>query len=151
MGIMELASWKSQWRGHEYFAQGKVLGMKKLSETEYFGIVQGSGEAMYTVRIDLAHPRKSECNCPLAEGKRIVCKHKVALFLAAFPEEDEKFLRSVEEAEREAEEWQEELDRRVRWRISTMKKAELQQALFDVLYSSPEWVFDHFVRDYVDE
>lgn len=30
--------------------------------------------------IDTEHPKKSKCNCPHAEGKKIVCKHKTTRY-----------------------------------------------------------------------
>ena len=63
----------------------------------YQGKVKGSGSAVYDVTIDVAHPRKSVCNCPFAEGRRVICKHMVALDLEIFPEKEQQMLDYIEE------------------------------------------------------
>ncbi len=57
----------------------------KISDTEFKGNVRGSNDMHYDVTIDIEHPRKSKCNCPHADSKRIVCKHMAALYFTAFP------------------------------------------------------------------
>ena len=42
MGLLDLASAASAWRGYEYYKAGNVLTKIKLSETEYKGVLQGS-------------------------------------------------------------------------------------------------------------
>nr|MBO8492390.1 hypothetical protein [Staphylococcus aureus] len=44
----------------------KVL--KSFSETQHETEVKGSGNKVYRCYIDMEHPRKSKCNCPLADG-----------------------------------------------------------------------------------
>ena len=109
--------------------------------------VRGSDGALYITTIDLAHPRRSNCNCPHASDRRIICKHMVALFFTAYPDEAEQFHRDAMSAEEELEQYQAEVHERVVRRIMRMKKAELQQTLLNLLDSGPEWQFDHFVRD----
>ena len=150
MGLINSASSASAWRGYEYYKENKVCSIKKINEDEYEGTVSGSLAEPYSVYINIAHPKKSTCTCPFAEGNRKVCKHKVALYFSAFPEEAEKYLAEVEQAEKEAEEYEEELYDRVLEKISKMKKAELQEALWQVLMDAPEWVFDRFARDYIE-
>lgn len=149
MAFLNSASGASAWRGYEYYTQGHVILCHRVGETEYEGIVTGSNNAKYSVHIDVAHPKKSTCNCPLADGKLILCKHKVALYFKVFPEEAEKYLEEVEKAEREAQEENDRIYELTEQRIAKMKKSELQQALIEVLSDSPEWVFDRFVRDWV--
>ncbi len=84
MGLLDLASGASLWRGYEYYKAGRVRSWQSVSESAHEGMVQGSGDGCYTVAIDLAHPRKSSCSCPHADGKRIICKHKVALSFTVF-------------------------------------------------------------------
>lgn len=95
MGLLNLASVTSAWRGYEYYKAGNVLTKIKLSETKYKGVLQGSDNKRYEVFIDIEHPRKSHCNCPHAKGKRIICKHQVALYFSVFPREAEKYYKEV--------------------------------------------------------
>lgn len=48
--------------------------------------VQGTNIKPYNVLINIKHPKKSECDCPFANGHTI-CKHMVALFFSISPEE----------------------------------------------------------------
>lgn len=150
MGILDAASGASVWRGYDYYKSGKVLAKQQLSETKFTGTLSGSDHAQYEVFIDIEHPRKSHCNCPHAGGKRIVCKHQVALFFSFFPEEAEKYYRNVLEYEAEEEQRQEELDEKIIACIHRLSKRELEDILYDVLYSSEGWVFDKFVREHID-
>ena len=84
MGLLDLASGASAWRGYEYYKEGSVLLKKKITDHEYSGTLRGSGNKHYDVFIDIEHPRKSHCNCPHANGKRIICKHQVALYFSVF-------------------------------------------------------------------
>ena len=113
MGLLDLASAASAWRGYEYYKAGNVLTKIKLSETEYKGVLQGSDNKRYEVFIDIEHPRKSHCNCPHAKGKRIICKHQVALYFSVFPREAENYYKEVLEYEEEEERRQEELDKKI--------------------------------------
>ena len=148
MGFLDSASFDSQWRGYEYFREKKVLSVSQVSKTEYAGSVSGSGEAPYSVRIDIAHPKRSTCDCPFAEGTRRICKHKIALFFTLFPEAADKYLQEVGQAEQEAEEYSERMFEKAHATVMQMKKAELQEVLWRVLTESPEWVPERFVRDY---
>ena len=47
---------------------------------EYTSVASGTKE--YNVYLNLEKPRKSTCNCPLANGKRIICKHIVATYFS---------------------------------------------------------------------
>lgn len=109
--------------------------------------VMGTSSNPYVVEIDVAHPRKSTCSCPHADGKRIVCKHQVATYFTAYPEEAVRFYQGYLKAQKEAEQYEEELYDRVQDYIGQMKKKELQQALLELLFDGPEWQFDRFVRD----
>lgn len=151
MGILDIASGASVWRGYDYYKSGKVLAKQQLSETKFTGTLSGSNHAQYEVFIDIEHPRKSHCSCPHADGKRIVCKHQVTLFFSFFPEEAEKYYRNVLEYEAEEEQQrQEELDEKIIACIHRLSKRELEDILYDVLYSSEGWVFDKFVREHID-
>ncbi len=86
MSILTVASGQSVYRGYEYYTQNKVLVHTQINDNEFEGFVEGSEEKPYKVRINIAKPKTSACDCPFANGKR-VCKHMVAVFFAAFPEE----------------------------------------------------------------
>ena len=150
MGLIDIASSASAWRGYEYYKENKVLSVNKINENEYEGTVAGSSNEPYSVHIDILHPKRSTCNCPFAEENKKICKHKVALYFSAFPDEADKYLTAVEQAEKEAEEYEEEIYDLVGQKIQKMKKSELQDALWQVLMDGPEWVFDRFVREYID-
>lgn len=150
MGLLDLASGASAWRGYEYYKTGNVLTKIKLSETEYKGILQGSNNKSYEVFIDIEHPRKSHCNCPHANGKRVICKHQAALYFSVFPEEADQYYEEVVEYEEEEERRQEEIDKKVVAYINSLSKEELRQTLYEVLYDGADWVFERFVREHID-
>lgn len=151
MGILDVASSKSAWRGYEYHQSGNVVSIDKINDTTYSGMVKGSGNKQYGVTIDILHPKKSVCNCPFAEGTRKVCKHKVALFFKAYPEEAEKYYEAVLEYEKQLEQQEaeaEKLYQKVEDYIFNMKKSEAQQALYELLFDGPEWQFEKFVCEH---
>ena len=47
--------------------------------------------------IDTVHPKKSVCNCTFAEGRRVICKHMVALDLGIYPEKERQMMDYIEE------------------------------------------------------
>lgn len=150
MGILSLASGNSAWRGYEYLKNGKVIQTEYVSDEEFSGKVSGSGNKVYDVKINTEHPRKSECNCPHAKGKRIICKHQVALFFAVFPYEAEKYYRETVEYWEQEEKQQAETEQKVIDYIRGMKKDELQQELFELLFDGPEWQYEQFVRRHIE-
>ena len=77
MGVIDIASSKSVWRGMEYYKQNKVLSYTVNEDGSCEGIVAGSGDGNYHVHVDMEHPRKSTCDCPLANGKKIICKPSI--------------------------------------------------------------------------
>lgn len=93
----------------DYYKENKVSEYRKINDSEYEGIVNGSNGKKYNAFMDIEHPRKSKCDCPHAKDKRIICKHIVALYFKAFPDEVDKFLKEVEEAEKEYKAYEEEL------------------------------------------
>ena len=149
MGLINIASGNSTWRGLDYYKENKVSNYKKTSDSEYEGIVNGSNGKKYNVFINMEHPRKPKCDCPHAKDKRIICKHIVALYFTAFPDEVDKFLKEVEEAEKEYKAYGEELYNKTIKYINSMSKNELKEALIEILNVAPEWVYDRFVRDRV--
>ena len=74
----------------------------------------------------------------------------VALFFAAYPEEAEIYIAEVECQQQEAEEYQEKIYDLAEKRIRKMTKAEAQQALYEMVFDAPDWMFERFVRDWVE-
>ena len=147
MSILTAASGQSVYNGYEYAQEKKVRHMEKVNEGEFVAIVSGSNGNTYNVRINTEHVRKSQCTCPYAAGKRIVCKHMVAVYFTAFPAEAKKYIRELEEYWEEEEERKQELEEKLVAYVHKMKKGELQEALLRLLYEGPEWQYDRFIRD----
>ena len=147
---MNSASSDSLWRGYEYYKGRKVISIEQVSEDEFEGTVQGSGDQCYEVFINIAHPRKSHCNCPHANGRRIICKHQIALFFTAFPLEAEKYYKGFSEYAAEEERRQIEIDRKLITYIKSLSKKELQETLYEVLSNGSECVYNHFVSEHLD-
>lgn len=150
MGLLNLASYKSVWRGYEYFTDNYVINRTKESETKIRGIVRGSGQKHYNVFIDLEHPRKSKCNCPHADGKRIICKHMIALYFSTFPKEAEKYYNDVIKYREEEEQRQEELEYKIIDFLHKLKKSELEQLVLQILFDGPEWQYERFIAENID-
>ena len=102
MGLIECASVNSIWRGIDYCERNKVVSWEG-QDTSFDGIVSGSNGEEYKVHVDVDHPRKSSCNCPHANGKRIVCKHIIAVYFIANPKAFEDFQKEVEQYEKDEE------------------------------------------------
>ena len=133
MGLIETASGNSVWRGMDYYENKKVVSLKKLDDGIYAGVVSGSEGRAYNVYVETMHPRKSICNCPFAEGRRVVCKHMIALYFTAEPKAAEDFLKQVEEWEKEEEEQERQHYIELRRYVNSLTKAELQDRLYDAL------------------
>ncbi len=149
MSILTLASGASASRGYDYYRGKKVLQAEQIGETKYQGKVLGRGGA-YDVMIDTAHARSCSCTCPHAAGTRKICKHMVALYFTAFPDEAVKYWQDWEEAVRKEERQQEELDNRLREALNRLTKAQLLDALTSLLDECPEWLYEQFLYTYVD-
>jgi len=131
MGLIEIASGNSVWRGMDYYNNKKVASVEKTSTTTYDGTVKGT--KLYHVHVDLEHPRKSTCTCPFADGRRVICKHMIALYFTAEPKAAEDFLKQVEEWEKEEEEEEQRHYDELRDYVNSLSKAELQQLYYDAL------------------
>ena len=149
MSLLSASSEQSRWRGYEYFKAKKVSGLEKTGEDRYHAFVAGTGKEPYEVTIDLKHVRQSSCTCPHAAGRRIICKHMIAAFFTAFPQEAQDYYENILKAEEEWEEYQKELNDNLERYVHSLKKRELQELLLELLYSGPEWQLDRFIRDYI--
>ncbi len=150
MGLLECASSASAWRGYEYFERNKVGIIQKCGDSVFRASVSGNGKLPYFVEIDVTHPRKSKCNCPHAAGRRIICKHMVALYFTAFPKEAKRYYDEIIAYEEEMEQQREEIEQKLIAHVHRMKKAELCQALLELLFNGPEWQYDQFVNENLD-
>lgn len=138
MGLIEIASGQSVWRGMDYYNNKKVVSWKKSGTDTYDGIVSGSEGNTYTVHIDKAHPRKSVCNCPFADGRRVICKHMIALYFTAEPKAADDFLKEVEKWEAEEEEREQQHYEDLKKYVKSLSKTELQERLLDALVELEE-------------
>ena len=150
MSLLTASSMESRWRGYEYYKGKKVFNLEHPENMRFHAAVSGRGKEPYTVTIDLEHLRNSSCTCPHAAGRRVICKHMVAVFFTAFPEEAEKYYADVLKAEEEWENDQEELENKLVKYVRTLKKQEAQDQLLEVLESGPEWQWERFIREHIE-
>lgn len=144
MGIISLASGNSCWRGLDYYKGKKIIELNKINENVYESVVKGTNN--YNVHLDIEHPRKSTCDCPLARGKRIICKHIVATYFEALPREAEEFEKEQERLQEEYEKEKEgEYDKAIKY-LNKMSKKELINELIQVFDYGPEWIYNDFVK-----
>ena len=149
MSLLTTASGKSVYRGYEYFLENKVLSCNQIDDFEYEGAVKGTAQNPYSVHLNLKKPKTSTCDCPFANGLKI-CKHMVAVFFTAFPDEARKYKAELDDYYEEQEKYEEEFDDMLQNYIKKLSKAELQEALLQVLYDGPEWQFDKFINEYIE-
>lgn len=138
MGLVEIASNNSVWRGMDYYDNKKVVSWEPAGVGIYDGVVSGSGDNVYTVHIDTEHPRKSFCNCPFADGRRVVCKHMIALYFTAEPKAAKDFLKEVEKWEAEEEERERQHYEDMKEYVKSLSKMELQEQLLEALVQLEE-------------
>ena len=144
MSIISSASGSSCWRGLDYYKKNKIKDLKKINDFEYTSKVNGTEN--YNIYLDILHPRRSTCDCPLANGKRIICKHIVATYFKAFPKEAINFEKEQERLQEEYEIYQEKLYTKTQSYIKSLTKKELVEELSYVLDYAPDWVYNDFVR-----
>ena len=138
MGLIEVASGSSVWRGMDYYNNKKVESWKEVEQGIYNGIVTGSGNNKYIVHVNKFHPRKSTCNWPFADGRRVVCKHMIALYFTAEPNAATDFMKEVEKWEEEEELREQEHYEDLRQYVKSLSKTELQEQLLDALIQLEE-------------
>ena len=90
-----------------------------------------SDAPVYHVTINTGRPKKSTCDCKFAKGRYVVCKHMIALFLEAEPEQLDKLYKEIEDNQRAEEErqYEEKNSRRreLEIRAQNMSRAELEE------------------------
>lgn len=150
MAFYDSASGKSLWRGYDYHWEHKVIDFEKTSDHEVRGRVAGNEGREYNVTIDLDHPRKSSCNCPFADGRRVVCKHMVALYFASVPGSDEAFLADMDRREQEYQEAEERYCAQrlaaITESVNALSAKEARKRLIDLLYQ--DFLHDRYRNDY---
>lgn len=144
MSIISSASGASCWRGLDYYKNKKIINLKKINDHEYISTAIGTSD--YNIYLDVSHPRRSTCTCPLAYGKRIICKHIVATFFEVFPQEAINFEEEQERLREEYEDYQEKLYNKTQSYIKSLTKKELIEELSYILDYAPDWVYNDFVR-----
>ena len=145
-------------RGLSYYQSKAILSGEKCGDDVYKGQFSGSQENIYEVTIDINHPRKSICTCPFAKGRRVVCKHMVALYLFHFPSQADAIVAEWEEEEREREEryleWeadytmfrQEKAEEVIAY-VKNLSDDQVREKLIEILLKE----FDRDYPDYDDE
>ena len=122
MSLIGVASADSVWRGMEYYEDKMVALWNEAADGTYDGVVEGSNGNSYVVHVDKIHPRKSTCTCPFADGRRVVCKHMIALYFTAEPKAAEDFKKRVENWECEEEERAKQHYADLRKYVNSLKK-----------------------------
>ena len=140
MAFYNAASNASLWRGIDYYRRGNVLGFSCADDGIVVGAVKGSGGSAYDVTINREHPRKSTCSCPFAKGRRVICKHMVALYFASTPGSYEAFeqdMRKLEvQYELEEKRWREETRKRIETEVAALSAKEARVKLAEILYNN---------------
>ena len=147
MGLLDIASGKSVWRGYDYFEKKRVLSYQMINDNLVEGVVSGSNGERYNVTVDLPHAKRSTCDCPHAEGKRRICKHKVALYFTAFPDAARQFIEDLRAYEEAEEDRTERLEGAVIDYVHSLKKRELEELVLELLFGGPDWQFERFVDE----
>lgn len=146
MKAVNLASY--DFRGYEYYKEGKVISHEQISEGVYQGQVS-SDNAVYNVMIDLNKVRNSSCDCPFDKsGTRFICKHIVALFFAIFPDDAVEYKAQIDKEQAEYEEWEEKSPALVEAYVCKLSKKELKEHLLDILFTADDWVLNRYIRDH---
>lgn len=137
MAFYDSASNKSPWRGIGYYKADKVREFVKGVDGLH-GTVDGSNGEVCDVTINLEHPKRSTCNCPFAKGRKVICKHMIALYFtgvsgsyAAFEED----MHRMEVQQRlEEERWQKEALECIKKDVSEMSAKDVRERLVDILF-----------------
>lgn len=142
MKLLNLASNKSFWRGIDCYHEKKVKHWIQTDIDHIKGEVIGSEGKVYDVSIATSHPKQSTCNCAFADGRRVICKHMVALYLEAFPEKEDEMMKYIENQNHqyELDMEQEKNERRcqITKYVKSLKKEELQRILLERMIDEME-------------
>lgn len=108
--LVHLASQSSFSRGLDYYKNKAVVNSERVDEGVFVGKVRGSNQKYYDVTINIDHPRQSTCTCPFAKGRRVICKHMVALYFTYFPDQAKSIFEAWEAEELEKERRYQEIE-----------------------------------------
>ena len=129
-----------------YFIGDRVIESKEIEPNIVKAKVLGSGMKLYDVMVDFNHPLKCTCNCPHAEGKKIICKHKVAVYFKYHQKEAFDFYDEYVKYEKIDYEYRDEICDNIYTKISEMSKEELVQNCYELLIATPSWTFYDFLE-----
>lgn len=141
MGLLNICSYNSYWRGLEYYENKRVKTLKQINKYEYEADVVGT--ETYRVYLDIIHPRKSTCTCPHAAGKSIICKHKVAVYFSIFPKEAQEaidvrdsYYKDLEKREKEYDKKVEEVTKKYKEYVDSLSVEEIKRRFVNYLVDS---------------
>ena len=132
MGLVEIASSKSVWRAINYCETDMVLSWDE-TDIGYMGTVKGSGNNIYDVSVNTAHPKKSTCTCPFATDHKVICKHMLAVYFSANPKEMERIIKEAEEYEKDEERREAEHIKDLYRYVKMFSKEELQEQMVELM------------------
>ena len=138
MGLIDLASGNSLWRGIDYYEEKRVSLINQVNENTIESEVLGRNDKLYHVLIDIEHPRKSKCNCLFADGRRVVCKHMIATYFTVYPEEAKRIYKEVAEYEKEENNRQQEEYKEIERYVNTLTEQELRERLISYMIDEKE-------------
>ena len=146
MEFLSRATRRVAVRGFDYFINNHVRECEEIRPDVYKAKVLGSNLQLYDVEVDLNHPLKSVCNCPHAGGKRILCKHKIAVYFLKRPREAFQFYYDVARyAKFDYEDHRDEILDNTYTYIENMSKEDLIESCYDLLLSTPDFAFYDFL------
>ena len=149
MGMLDICSNASYWRGLDYFESDRVKEVERINANEFEAVVSGTKD--YFVHLDINHPRKSTCTCPHASGKSTICKHKVATYFAVFPEAAKEADQIREDYEREEEEREERIERKMAARKESIQKYVDSLSEEEVRRMLVNWMINDAYDEYIDD
>ena len=125
-------------KGFYYYLNNAVEVCDKIGSYEYLGIVRGNRP--YEVYINTKHFDHSTCNCPYAECKKLICKHMIALYFEAHPNEArlyedklQKYYQEMEQRLRRSEElYYKRVDDITKY-VYKLSKSQLREKLINLL------------------
>lgn len=133
MALLDLASGQSFWKGMDYYEKKRVEKVLQINPQLFESEVKGSQGNIYHVTMDTKHPKKSTCNCPFAEGRRVICKHMVATYFTQFPQEVDRVMKEIEEQEEVIDTRRQEREKEIKAYVHSLSKQELRNRLLTYL------------------
>ena len=132
--------------GCNYFKEGRVHIRVRGDDAIVASV---DSDKLYNVHIGFDEDGKISqtfCTCPYYQTMSAPCKHIVATYFTALPEEANKFEEEQNRLQEEYEKEQEEEYDKVIKCLSKMSKQELIEELIQVFDYGPEWIYKDFVK-----